>query len=382
MRVITIGKFLIGIAVLAICSASAIAGPITAGNLVVVQVGDGSAALSSAATAGFLKEFTVAGTPVQSIPLPTTAVVGGNQQLVYSGTATSEGFLTLSANGKYLTTAGYATATGTASITGSTTIGRVAGRVDVSTGTVDSSTVLAATVDGSIGNPRSVVSNDGSQFWVGSSAGGVRYTTFGSTGGSTQIESTPANTRVVNINNGQLYMSSASSPIFGVATVGSGLPTTTGQTVTLLPGFPTATGPSNYDYVFADSNTLYVADDSATGGLQKWVLSGGTWALKYTLNAGLAAGTGIRGLAGENIAGVETLYATTSSGTNANNLVTIADVVANSILPASTFVTLATAPTNAVFRGVELVPIVVPEPASLTLLSLAGVMMVSRRRTR
>jgi len=380
MRLTTIGKFLLGIAILAICSAAAIAGPITAGNLVVVQVGDGSAALSSAGTAGFLKEFTVAGTPVQSIALPTAASAGVNQ-LVYSGTATSEGFLTLSANGQYLTTAGYATNPGTATITTSTTIGRVAGRVDLS-GNVDTTTVLAATVDGSIGNPRSIVSNDGSQFWVGSSAGGVRYTTYGSTGGSTQIASTPANMRVVNISGGQLYVSSASNPLFGVGTVGTGLPTTSGQTVTLLPGFPTAAGPSNYDYVFADANTLYVADDSATGGLQKWVLSGGSWSLKYTLNAGLTAATGIRGLAGVNVAGVATFYATSSSGTNANNLVTISDVVANTVLPASTFVTLATAPANTAFRGVELIPISVPEPASLALLTLAGVITASRRRTR
>src|SRR5689334_14578782 len=101
-------------ATLAFLSSVVTAATITPGNLVVIQVGDGSAALASSATAGFAKEFTTAGgAPVQTINLP-TSVSGANQQLTYSGTATSEGFLTLSANGQYLTTAGYAANPGTA----------------------------------------------------------------------------------------------------------------------------------------------------------------------------------------------------------------------------------------------------------------------------
>ena len=74
----------------------------TLGDLVVVRVGDGSAALSSAATATFLDEYTPGGVLVQTIPLP-TALSGLNQPLTLSGSATSEGFLALSQNGLYLT---------------------------------------------------------------------------------------------------------------------------------------------------------------------------------------------------------------------------------------------------------------------------------------
>src|SRR6266550_7541707 len=76
------------------------AGGFTAGNLVVYRAGDGSAALGSTATVVFLDEYTPSGTIVQSIQLPTTSV-GSNRRLTGSGSATSEGFLTLSADGRY-----------------------------------------------------------------------------------------------------------------------------------------------------------------------------------------------------------------------------------------------------------------------------------------
>ena len=81
---------LIGAAgLLAVPSAQA---SITAGNLVVVQVGDGSAALSSVATAGFINEYPVAGgAMVQQIAMPTAGSGSNKRRLTFSGTATSEG---------------------------------------------------------------------------------------------------------------------------------------------------------------------------------------------------------------------------------------------------------------------------------------------------
>ena len=52
--------------------------PFTFGNIVVVRVGDGAAALTNASTATFLDEYTPAGALVQSIALP-TAASGSNQ---------------------------------------------------------------------------------------------------------------------------------------------------------------------------------------------------------------------------------------------------------------------------------------------------------------
>ena len=83
------------IASLSLLAAAAIAqSPFTFGNVLVVRVGDGLAALTNASTAVFLDEYSPTGTLVQSIPLP-TAATGANQPFTCSGTSTSEGFLGL-----------------------------------------------------------------------------------------------------------------------------------------------------------------------------------------------------------------------------------------------------------------------------------------------
>src|SRR5437870_5688900 len=85
---------------------NSLAVPFTFPNLVIYRVGDGSAALSGNATPVFLDEYTMAGGLVQSIPMP-TAVNGSNRRLTASGTGTSEGLMTLSKDGRYLTATGY-----------------------------------------------------------------------------------------------------------------------------------------------------------------------------------------------------------------------------------------------------------------------------------
>ncbi len=342
-----------GVLALALFGALGEASSLTPGNLVVVRVGDGISALSNASQPVFLDEYTTAGAFVQTIALP-TAVVGNNNPITNSGTATSEGYLNVSADGQYLTQAGYGVAPGLASVasTTSTTAPRVVARVDLN-GNVDTSTLLNGDTSYSANNIRSAVSNDGQEFWTAGTAGanpdaGVRYVAALGAHTSTQISTTVTNTRVIGIFAGQLYTSSASGSFKGVNTVGSGLPTTSGQTITLLPGFP-STSPSQYDYFFADANTLYVAEDGAsgaTGGIEKWTQSGGTWTRQYTLTTGL--GFGCRGLCGSVVGGTATLFATTIEASS-NTLVSVVDAGAGSL-----FTTLATASTSEVFRGIRL----------------------------
>jgi len=354
----------------------------TLGNLVVVQAGDGSAALNNGATASFLKEFTVGGSLVQTINLPIT-VSGPNQPLTLSGTATSEGFIALTQNGLYLTMAGYAAVPGTATPQTSTptAVPRVVGRIDMS-GNIDTTTALGDAYNGS--NIRSAVSTDGTSLWTAGNGGsgqgataGVRSSTLGGTT-SVQQNSTTSNNRVVNVYNGQLYVSAASAPILGVATVGTGLPTGAAA-LTILPGMPTSGTHSSYDFWFSDPNTLYVADDGSAasgGGIQKWTLSLGTWTLSYTLLNNGTTTTGVRGLAGYvDGSGNAVLFGTTSIASSANTLITVTDTGAGSALT-----TLATAPASTAFRGVEFLPSVVPEPSTIVLLSLGAVGLLLRRR--
>ncbi len=334
------------LSVLSLLTAAALSqAPLTIGNIFVVRVGDGLAPLTNGAVATFVEEYTSTGTFVQSIPMP-TAVVGANQPLTNAGTSTSEGFLNLSANGQYLTLAGYSALPGTLAIvaTPSLTTPRVIGRISL-TAAIDTSTTIT---DGySAGNIRSVVSGDGTNFWTSGNASanaGVRFATLG---GSTTVginAGAPSNTRVAGIYNGQLYTTSSSTGYYSVCSVGVGVPTVGPATISVLTGLPVTVGPSAYDFWFADPQTLYIADDrvvASNGGIHKYALVAGTWTLQYIMQAPGTAGC--RGLSGWKQNGVTTLWATTGS-----QLVSVIDVGVGSVVTS-----LAAAPTNTAFRGVR-----------------------------
>jgi hypothetical protein len=347
------------------------AAPITPGNIVVLRVGTGAAALSSAGTAMFLDEFTPTGTPVQSIPVPTTTS-GANLRMVMNGTSTAEGGLTISPDGRYVAFGGYDAATGTASIstTATATVNRVVGVLDLTTGTIDSSTRFTTAFSGQ--SLRGALT-DGTNVWAVGGTSGVQATTLGGAGTGTQLSTTPTNLRRVEIFNGQLYIGAAAASFSGVSTVGAGIPTTSGQTTSLLSGFSGTQ--SSYDFWFADSSTLFVADDRATasgGGIQKWTLSGATWSLAYTMTG---ASVGLRGLTGLPGSGPTTLFGLTTD----NRLVSVSDTGAG-----ATFTTLATGATNTALRGLERMPsVAAPEPGTLFLLALgAGAGIIGFRRRK
>jgi hypothetical protein len=349
---------------------------------VVVRVGDGTAALTSASTAAFLDEYTINGALVQSIPLPTADALP-QRALTLSGTATSEGFLNLADNGVAFTMAGYATPPGTASVVGTTaaTVNRVVARINLFV-SIDTSTSL--TNAHSTQNIRSASSPDGSQFYTtgpGSSPTfGIRHVASVGSTTSTQLVTAPANIRVGRTIRGNLYFSAASLAFQGLAQVGSGLPTESGQTATMLPGFPTTSGPSPYDFAIialspTDNRVAYVADDRTIangGGIQKWVRDpvSGVWSLQYTLNSGLANGCRGMVLASRTFdQGIPThpaaldrvtIYATTAG----NQLVRVVDTG-----PSSTFSVLATGATNTAMRGIRRVPEIDPCPIPVVSIS-------------
>jgi len=175
--------------------------------------------------------------------------------------------------------------------------------------------------------------------------------------------------------------------------------------LTILPGFPTtlakdATATNPFGLFFANSTTLYVADEgdgtpagaatSKAAGLQKWVLNNGTWAQDYVLQNGLNLGKpygvanypaslnpatdGIRNIAGKvNSDGTVTIWGITSTvsangdqGADPNQLVSITDVLANAdpaIAAKEQFTVLRTANAGEVLRGVALTPAAGATPA-------------------
>jgi hypothetical protein len=328
-------------------------------DLVVERFGDGSAALSNASTAAFLDEYTTSAgqtSPVNTLALPTTPGTGTQPNpLTVTGNSTTEGQLTRSADGKYLLVPGYNTTTGLASLPGTvgTTIAREVGRIDGNAG-IDTTTT---TTDYSTGNIRGATSSDGNQIWTVGSNTGVGTQTLGASGSTTIVSnSNSTNNRSIQIFNGQLYeMSGAGTR--GLYVVGSGLPTSTGTTSTLLIGTGSSSSPEAF-WVSPDGKTVYIADQSATasgGGIQKYTSptgATGSFTLAYTLGTGTGSTVGALGLVVDNSSANPVIYATTNES-NANRLIKIVD---GGSVALSTVTTVATALPNTAFRGVAFAP--------------------------
>jgi uncharacterized protein (TIGR03437 family) len=223
------------------------------------------------------------------------------------------------------------------------------------------------------------------------------------------------NFRGLTIFNNTLYTTkgSGSNGIDTVYQVGAAgtlptLATAATAPMTILPGFPTslaktATSTSDYPFGiwFANATTLYVADEgdgtpadaagSTTAGLQKWILTSGTWQMAYVLQSGLNLGQaysianyptsiapstdGLRNITGKvNGDGTVTIWAVTSTvsangdqGADPNMLVSITDTLANTTAASAAsekFTVLMTAPAGQVLRGISFAPTPGSTPAS------------------
>ena len=412
-------KFTAGFAALAsIATVVAPAAPANAadfssGSLVVERIGDGSTTLSNASAAISVVEVTTSGSLSQTITLPSS----GTTPQTDSGSATSNGYLNTYFSGGvgYVSVPGLNLATGTASASGLNV--KVNSTLDA-TGNVFNRTLFPT--GGPTGTPpspfsgnnyRSSIATSGSTFYATGNSSGSPVTAgawYFDGSAFTQVSSTATgqvtNLRNVEIYNNQLFFSTGSGTTRGVYSIGSGLPTTSGQTATSFINMGTVA--EAYGFVLFDTNNdstldlAYVADDRTTvtaGGINRFDFSGGAWsqtgsAFRFDtssslLTTGTAASGGslvaIRGLTGSYDAATSTatLFATTTQTSN-NSLISFYDT--GSLTTSTTFNTLQSSGTNFVFRGVDFSPVAVPEPSTFAIAAVAtlGMAGLIRRRRR
>jgi hypothetical protein len=341
------------------------------GNIVVVRVGDGSTALSGSAFPVSLLEYTSTGSLISTTNIP-TADAGSNLGLTQSGSDFSEGMLSLSGDGRYLALCGYNASPGTATVASGNNLGVIA-RIDYNFNINSATSFIRTAGNAYVGNSfRSVVTDDGSAYWGSGTTGGatttegVRYISGGTSGAGTQISSTVTNTRNVRIFSDQLYVSTASGSSIRIGTVGSGLPTTAGQTITNLNGLPTSThDPYEFVLLDADQNVtgpdlIYFCSFGSNAGLYKYSYDGTSWTARGSL-AGNVVGLAAR----FNCSGNVDLFVTWATGVTVKPTVLYsftdlaafnADITSNGSALASVGTSIASAGSNYAFSGLAFTP--------------------------
>jgi PKD repeat protein len=346
---------------------SPFAGAFTPGSVVVVRFGDGSQAVTNLGQTVFLDEYGTnallanagGSTPVTptSIALPTTWV-GNQAPLICSPPGTAAGFLTRSADGRFLVLAGFGGTFGqltnqylnkldsiintNGSFSGSSTTGRVTeadiprvvGLVDGSGHIYTSTTLTNVSETGD--DIRSAVSLDGTNIWVAGDNNKVKYTTRGSML-ETQVCGTSSLSplRALGLFGNRLYTDKSTALGYttntGPANLVGSLPTNVvpfadfGASLLSGEGI-TAFNLGNHHSGGAEPDTIYVCDAQTNfpgfpinqgGSALKYCYDSGTW-----VNYGQIGAEDAYGVAGYQNGANVTLFIT--EGTN-NTLYTYTD---------------------------------------------------------
>lgn len=318
-----------------------------AGNIAVLQANDTTA---NGSTISIVEYGTTAGSPLNTFTLPST---GASPRLVMSGTASSEGSMSLDSERTHIILPGYDTTAGTTAVASNGSVFRAIFSM-LPTGAASNVVKLSQTLVYNTNNFRGATAAGTKYFGAGTAStaarGGVQYMV--GTTSSTQVTATTTNVRTAQVFNGQLYYSTGSGTV-GVYAVGTGVPTTSGNTSTLINSTGSLTSPYGFS-VSPDANTLYVADDAQ--GIYRFTRSGGTgtFASATQINA-----LKCRGIAVDYTTTPYTIYATTATGTKlctscnpySDSLIKIVDGGAG-----SSYTLLAAAPVGKNFRGVSFTP--------------------------
>jgi len=310
------------------------------GNIIVLRVGDGGAYGDGRLVPGFLDEYTANGTLVQSIALPIVDE-GNNQTLTLSnGRGTS---LNLSADGQFLVLGGFDNRVG-AFAGAERTLALVDGA-----GAIDTTTRFT---DGA-GAFRSVATIDGSQFWTSDNS--LRFVPYGNNGTSTLLNGTSLRS-ILEVYDGQLYVSLDDTTAPPLSQVGAGTPPTTAPAaLTALPMVGGNAIRNAQEFVFLDRSatvdgldTIYII---GFDGIYKFSFNGTEWIARGRFAGAAGGDRNWLGLAGQVTAqGVELFAA------RGDQLLRVVDTAAFDANFAGTGTELAIAPANTDFRGIAFAP--------------------------
>lgn len=363
----------------------------TPGNLVVMRIGTGAGALSSAALPGFLEEYRIDGTGIQwgnsAIPLATTDGLR-DRRITFAGNAIGEGSLQRSADGQFLTVVGYAADLGTSNVAGTASAAnnRIVGVVGLD-GLMDTTTSISDTFSGAA--VRSVVTDDGQQFWVSGSANGIRLINFGPGNITGPVLNNPGSVQTLNairtgpLNNptDRLFATSDASSFLRMNQVGGNAMPQAVSTANQLPGSDMQSIASNqlFGFAFLDRDsatsapgmggldTLYIADKAA--GVRKYFFDANTDVWRNTGSPFTGGLDGFEGLAAVRNGNNAEIYVTNVRSQGHNNaLFKIVDTnpFSNQIPSNAVMTKLADAGDNKVFRGLAWVPQEITNPIAPT----------------
>ncbi len=336
-----------------VCGSIAATGSITvsnvmgAGNLVVFQCND---TLGTGSSISLVEYGTSAGSAISSYTLPST---GSSPRLVCSGTATSEGNMSLDSERTHIIIPGYDTTLATTSLASNANVYRALFSA-LPSGALSNVVKLSQTLVYNTNNLRGATAAGTRYFGAGTATtaarGGVQYMVGTTT--ANQVTSTTTNVRTVQVFNGQLYYSTGSGTV-GVYAVGTGIPNSTGNTSTIIHTGAGLSSPYGFS-ISPDANTLYVADDAA--GIYRFTRTGGAGSFASPTQI---TSLKCRGISVDYTTTPYTIYATTATGTKlctscnaySDSLIKVVDAGAGSSISL-----LAVAPANKNFRAVTFTP--------------------------
>lgn len=320
----------------------------TPGNIIVNRIGDGSSALGSATYPLNLIEFIPTGSAFQTM----------NQQFSNANLLTETGEQVAS-NGHLNSSNGFIGIPGYNAVPGTPNVASAQPKATNILG-------LGASVNGRVVFPitgtgipfvegflTSLLPLNATTFYVAgtgiNNSGGIWYYN-----GSNfiQLNGEFNAIRTIEEYNGNLYFSSDANPA-GIYQMGTGLPTTTGQSATLV---ISTTSPKGFA-ISPDGIFAYIADDSPIngnngGGIQKWIKQNGTWSKQYTHEYR------VKGLIVDFSDSIAQIFGTTclsSPGSDNNKIIKISDV-SSVVIP----IDLAIAGTNYIFKGLDFAPALPP----------------------